>query len=91
MNENAAGTQVQLDFTDQNGKAHTLIRNRNGDKNALLLDSYTISQTDIDRMQANKISIHGNLYFIPNPYLPLLNILEDYIDAISKHNLNDDW
>ena len=40
-------------------------------------------------MQANKISIHGNLYFIPNPYLPLLNILEDYIEAISRHNLND--
>ena len=37
MNERAAGTQVQLDFTDQNGKPHTLIRNRNGDKTALSL------------------------------------------------------
>lgn len=46
-------------------------------------------QDQLDRMQANKISIHGNLYFIPNPYLPLLNILEDYIEAISRHNLND--
>ena len=49
----------------------------------------SVIQDQLDRMQANKISIHGNLYFIPNPYLPLLNILEDYIDAISKHNLND--
>lgn len=49
----------------------------------------SVIQDQLDRMQANKISIHGNLYFIPNPYLPLLNILEDYIDAISKYNLND--
>lgn len=49
----------------------------------------SVIQDQLDRIQANKISIHGNLYFIPNPYLPLLNILEDYIDAISKHNLND--
>lgn len=54
MNERAAGTQVQLDFTDQNGKPHTLIRNRNGDKTALSLDSYTIRQTDIDRMFCDK-------------------------------------
>lgn len=49
----------------------------------------SVIQDQLERMQANKISIHGNLYFIPNPYLPLLNILEDYIDAISKHNLNE--
>ena len=49
----------------------------------------SIIQDQLDRMQANKISIHGNLYFIPNPYLPLLNILEDSIDAIRKLNLND--
>lgn len=49
----------------------------------------SVIQDQLDRMQANKISIHGNLYFIPDPYLPLLNILEDYIDAISRHNLND--
>lgn len=49
----------------------------------------SVVQDQLNRMQANKISIHGNLYFIPNPYLPLLNILEDYISAISKHNLNN--
>ncbi len=65
MNESAAGTQVQLDFTDQNGKAHTLIRNRNGDKTALLLDSYTVRQTDIDRMLCDKetfLSMFNPLY-----------------------------
>lgn len=54
MNEKSAGTQVQLDFADQNGKAHTLIRNRNGDKTALLLDGYTIRQGDIDRIFCDK-------------------------------------
>ena len=59
-----------------------------------LCNCYTTDQVDsviqdqLERMQANKISIHGNLYFIPNPHLPSLNILEDYIDAISKYNLN---
>ena len=49
----------------------------------------SVIQDQLNRMQANKISIHGNLYFIPNPYLHLLNILEDYIDTISKYNLNN--
>ncbi|MDO4608905.1 MAG: hypothetical protein Q4B40_06925 [Clostridia bacterium] len=40
-------------------------------------------------MQANKINIHGNLFFIPKQYLTLLNLLEDYISAIGEHNLND--
>lgn len=65
MNETAAGTQVQLDFTDQNGKAHTLIRSRNGDKTALLLDSYTVRQADIDRMLCDKetfLSMFNPLY-----------------------------
>ena len=54
MNEKAAGTQVQLDFTDQNGTTHTLIRNRSGDKTALLLDGYTVRQGDIDRIFCDK-------------------------------------
>lgn len=54
MNEQAAGTQVQLDFTDQNGKAHTLIRKRNGDKTALMLDTYTVRQTEIEKMFCDK-------------------------------------
>ncbi len=49
----------------------------------------SVIKDQLERMQANKISIHGNLYFVPKPYLPLLNILEDFIDAISKQNLND--
>ena len=55
---------------------------------------YTTDQVDaviddiLSRVQANKISIHGNLFFIPKQFIPLLNLLEDYIAAISEHNLN---
>ena len=35
-------------------------------------------------MQANKISVKGNLFFIPNQYLPLLNILDDYIKDYAR-------
>lgn len=55
---------------------------------------YTANQVDsvIDdmlcRMQANSISIKGNLFFIPKQYLSLLNLLEDYIESLSKENLN---
>lgn len=41
------------------------------------------------RMQANDTSIKGNLFFIPKQYLSLLNLLEDYIEAISKENLSN--
>ena len=37
----------------------------------------------LEKMQAVKINIHGNLYFIPSTQLPLLNILEDYIEALA--------
>lgn len=67
MNEQAAGTQVQLDFIDQSGQAHTLIRNRNGDKTALLLDTYTVRQADVDRMFCDRdtfLSMFNPLYLI---------------------------
>ena len=48
-----------------------------------------VIQDQLQRMQANKISIHGNLYFIPSPHLSSLNTLEDYIESISGYNLNN--
>ena len=55
---------------------------------------YTTDQVDaviddiLERVQANKINIHGNLFFIPKQFLSLLNLLEDYIATIARHNLN---
>lgn len=40
----------------------------------------------LERMQANHISIHGNLYFVPAPNLRWLQVLEDYIAALGQHN-----
>ena len=50
----------------------------------------SVVQYLLDKMQAVKINIHGNLYFIPSTHLPLLNVLEDYIEALSKNNINVD-
>ncbi len=49
----------------------------------------SVVQDQLERMQANKISIHGNLYFIPKQYVPMLNVFEDFISVIAKHNIND--
>lgn len=54
MRQGAEGTQVRLDFTDQAGNPHTLIRTRKRDKTSLLLDSYTVRQADIDRIFCDK-------------------------------------
>ncbi len=50
MNENANELRVQLDFTDQNGKAHSLVRSRKDEKISLMIDGYTIRQSDIERL-----------------------------------------
>ena len=39
-------------------------------------------------MEAIKISIHGRLYFIPRNHMTLLNIFEDFIEALNTHNRN---
>lgn len=48
----------------------------------------SVVQFLLEKMQAVKINIHGNLYFIPSTHLPLLNIFEDYLEALAKNNLN---
>ena len=52
-----------------------------------------IIQDQLEQLHANKIGIHGNLYFIPAPSnghrnLQRLDLLEDYISAVSAENLN---
>ena len=54
MNENANGLQVKLDFIDQNGKAHSLVRSRNGDKGSITYDGYTINQSGIEQLFGDK-------------------------------------
>lgn len=69
MNENANDVSVRLDFDDQNGTAHTLIRSRANDKNSLLFDGYTISQGGVEQMFGDKntfISIFNPTYLVEN-------------------------
>ena len=65
MNEKAESVKVQLDFTDQNGHAHALVRSRWKDKTALTLDGYTVQQTAIEQMFGEKdvfLSVFNPLY-----------------------------
>lgn len=44
----------------------------------------TVIKSQLESMNAVKISVKGNFYFIPNPHLTELSVLEDYIEAIGK-------
>ncbi len=48
MNENSQDVRVQLDFTDQNGEPHQLVRARRGKSTTITLDTFTVRQSDID-------------------------------------------
>ncbi len=54
MNENSNNVKVQMDFIDQNGTAHSLVRARFNEKNSLLYDGYTITQSQIEQMFCDK-------------------------------------
>lgn len=54
MNNKANNVKVQMDFIDQNGTAHSLVRARFNEKNSLLYDGYTITQGQIEQMFCDK-------------------------------------
>lgn len=69
MNENASNVEVKLEFSDQDGQEHTLIRSRHHDKTQLLLDGFTARQTDIDRLFCPKdefLSMFNPAYLVEN-------------------------
>ena len=76
----------QVDVTGCCERALTLYERFKSCYNTDHVDS--VVQFLLEKMQAVKINIHGNLYFIPSIHMPLLNIFEDYIEALSKCNLN---
>ena len=58
---------VSLDFVDQDGEVHNLIRHRNGNNMNITMDSMQIRQVDLTEMFADKdifLSILNPLYFI---------------------------
>ncbi len=81
MNENADSLQVKLDFIDQDGKAHSLVRSRSGDKNAMTYDGYTINQSGVEQLFGDK----NTFIAMFNPtYLPE-NMGNEGRDLILRH------
>lgn len=69
MNEKSDTVQVQLDFTDQNGTAHQLVRTKKKEKKMLLLDGYTVSQSAIEQMFCDRdtfLSMFNPTYLTEN-------------------------
>ena len=48
----------------------------------------SVIQNMLREMQATKISIHANFYFIPAIYADRLSVLEDYIEIVGRLNEN---
>lgn len=67
LNEKSTQTKVCLEFLDQDGIAHSLVRIRDRDKTSILFDSYTIRQKDIEQMFCEKdlfLSMFNPAYLI---------------------------
>ena len=65
--EAAPGIEITLDFEDQNGAAHQLVRRRKNDKMAVTLDSYKVTQSQLNGLFGDRdtfLSIFNPLYFI---------------------------
>ena len=65
--EAAPRIEITLDFEDQNGVAHQLIRQRKNDKMTITLDSYKVTQARLNDLFGDRdtfLSIFNPLYFI---------------------------
>ncbi len=65
--EAAPSIVIWLDFEDQNGVAHQLIRQRKNDKMTITLDSYKVTQARLNDLFGDRdtfLSIFNPLYFI---------------------------
>ena len=49
INEKANAVKVKLEFMDQDGEVHTLIRTRKNDSGTLLLDGYSVTNEEVEQ------------------------------------------
>ena len=66
-NETFPNIEIQMDYEDQNGARHQLVRRRKNDKMTVTLDSYKITQANLNELFGDKdtfLSIFNPLYFI---------------------------
>ena len=81
---------VTLRFTDENGDAHELIRNRQKSRCALLYDGREIRQSDLSVMFGEKdvfLSILNPLYFIEELGDDGKKLLERYLPDVSQEDV----
>ena len=81
MNEKANSLQVKLDFVDQNGSTHCIVRSRNGDKGSITYDGYTINQSGIEQLFGDK----NTFIAMFNPTYLAENMGSDGRDLILRH------
>ena len=81
MNETADNVQVKLDFIDQDGNAHSLVRSRSGDKGSMTYDGYTINQSGIEQLFGDK----NTFLAMFNPTYLVENMGNDGRDLILRH------
>ena len=81
MNEKADSLQVKLDFIDQDGNAHSLVRSRSGDKGSMTYDGYTINQSGIEQLFGDK----NTFIAMFNPTYLAENMGNDGRDLILRH------
>ena len=49
INENSNAVKVKLEFMDQDGEVHTLIRSRKNDSGTLLFDGYSVTNEEVEQ------------------------------------------
>lgn len=81
MNETADNVQVKLDFIDQDGGVHSLVRSRSGDKGSATCDGYTINQSGIEQLFGDK----NTFIAMFNPTYLVENMGPDGRDLILRH------
>lgn len=54
INEESNAVKVKLEFMDQDGEVHALVRARKGDKCTLLLDGYSVTNEEIEQNFCDK-------------------------------------
>ena len=81
--------QIQLEFEDQNGVYHQLVRCRKNDKMSIALDSYKITQSRLNDLFGDRdtfLSIFNPLYFIEVLQEEGKKLLEAYLPLV-KHEV----
>ena len=74
--------EIQMDFADQNGKPHQLIRQRKNDRMTVTLDTYRVTQARLNELFGDRdtfLSIFNPLY--------LIEVLQDEGKSLLEYNL----